>query len=448
MNPDEYATHDATSLASLIRDGEVSEGEVRSAAEAIIAARNPALNAIIEQYPEPVCDPDADGPFTGVPFLLKDIGAGVAGKPTRCGSHAFDEAPPQAHDDDLTVRFKRAGLRILGKTNLPELGFNVTTEPEAWGPTRNPWDLTRSAGGSSGGAAAAVAAGMVPIAHATDGAGSIRIPAACCGLVGLKPSRGLIPQGPAHSDIYGGLVSEGVITRSVRDLGTALTSMMGEDAGAPYASPVLAPCLRKYRIGILSSCADDCDFDDDALLAVQGAASILRDAGHELQPVEDFMTDADWRIPRQIYLMQVCAQAAADVSGRTIPHGLERINCAAIEQGRRLSAQDYVAAVRAGHGFARRFARIWSHVDILLMPALAGTAPLLGQFPMDHDDVALHVDRMTRLAPFAGTFNVTGGPALAVNVMRSANGMPLGVQLAGNLGADLQLLQLGHIVHR
>ena len=168
-----------------------------------------------------------------MPFLLKDIGAGIAGKRTSCASRAFADAPPQTHDDELTMRFKQSGLRILGKTNLPELGFNVTSEPVLFGPTRNPFNRTRTAGGSSGGSAAAVASGMVPIAHATDGAGSIRIPAACCGLVGLKPSRGLIPQGPGHADIYGGLVSEGVITRSVRDTETALAIMRGRMRARP-----------------------------------------------------------------------------------------------------------------------------------------------------------------------------------------------------------------------
>jgi amidase len=448
MSPDEYVRHDATSLAALIRAGCVSKHEVVEVAYAVITARNPVINAVIDLYDQPVDDPQSAGPFAGVPFLLKDIGAGLAGKRTCCGSSAFRHAAPQANDDELTLRFKRAGLRILGKTNLPELGFNVTTEPEAFGVTRNPFDLTRSAGGSSGGSAAAVAAGMVPIAHATDGAGSIRIPAACCGLVGLKPSRGLLPQGPAHADIYGGLVSEGVITRSVRDMETALTCMMGIDAGAPYAAPALKPSSRNYRVGVLTSCADDCSFDDDALEAVRHAAEMLEHAGHVVKPVESFMTKGDWRVPRHIYLMQVCAQAAADFRGRDIPAGLERINRATIEQGRKLSATDYLAAVRAGQDFARRFAQVWSRCDILLMPTLSGAAPLLGEFPMDHDDVVLHVGRMTRLAPFAGTFNVTGGPALTVNVLRNKHGFSLGVQLAADLGNDLQLLALGAVLHR
>jgi amidase len=448
MSPEEYSKHDGTALASLMRSGGVSKADVLKAAHDRIAVCNPAINAVIDLYDAPVENPDSQGPFAGVPFLLKDIGAGIAGKRTSCASRAFADAPPQTRDDELATRFKQAGLRILGKTNLPELGFNVTSEPVHFGPTHNPFDLTRIAGGSSGGSAAAVASGMVPLAHASDGAGSIRIPAACCGLVGLKPSRGLIPQGPDHADIYGGLVTEGVVTRSVRDTAMALTIMCGTDAGAPYAAPALVPPDRKCRIGILSEEADDFTFDADALHALFLAADRLRDAGHDIEPVRDFLSPGDWRIPREIYLTQVCAQAATDFAGRNIPYGLEEINRAAILRGRQLKAEDYLSMVRNGQDFARRFATIWQRFDVLLMPALASAAPKLGQFPMDHTDVALHVDRMTRLAPFAGTFNLTGGPALVVCVAQNADSLPLGVQLASNLGHDLQLLALGEILHR
>ena len=448
MSPDEYLKCDATALASLIRSGAVSKADVLKAAHDRIAARNPAINAVVDLYEAPVEDAVVEGAFAGVPFLLKDIGAGIAGKRTSCASRAFADAPPQAHDDELTIRFKQAGLRILGKTNLPELGFNVTSEPVHFGPTRNPFDPTRTAGGSSGGSAAAVASGMVPVAHATDGAGSIRIPAACCGLVGLKPSRGLIPQGPVHADIYGGLVTEGVVTRSVRDTEAALFVMRGADAGAPYEAPTLVPHEGKCRIGILVGGADDFSFDADALHSLSLAADLLRDAGHDVEPVGEFLSPRDWRIPREVYLTQVCAQAAADFAGRGIPDGLEEMNHAAILLGRRLPAEQFLSVVRSGQDFARRFAAIWQRFDALLTPALASAAPKLGQFPMDHTDVALHVDRMTRLAPFAGPFNLTGGPALVVCIEQNADGLPLCVQLASDLGHDLQLLALGEILHR
>jgi amidase len=442
MAPEEYLKHDGMALAALIRAGKMSRADVLEAARERIAACNPAINAVIDLYDEPAEDRDPHGPFSGVPFLLKDIGAGLGGKRTSCASRAFADAPPQMLDDELTIRFKGAGFRILGKTNLPELGFNVTSEPAHFGPTRNPFDFSRSAGGSSGGSAAAVASGMVPLAHATDGAGSIRIPAACCGLVGLKPSRGLIPQGPYHADIYGGLVTEGVVSRSVRDSAMALSIMGGADAGAPYAAPSLISQDGKYRIGVLMKGADDFNFDADACRAVSLAADQLSNAGHSVELVPEFLSPDDWRIPRQIYHAQVCAQAAADFSGRDVPDGLEEINRAAILLGRRMPAEQLLAMVRSGQDFARRFAAaIWQFCDVLLMPALASAAPKLGQFPMDHSDVSLHVDRMTLLAPFAGTFNLTGGPALVVRVAQNAEGLPLGVQLASDMGRDLQLRQ-------
>ena len=224
--------------------------------------------------------------------------------------------------------------------------------------------------------------------------------------------------------------------------------MRGADAGAPYEAPFLVPPDGKCRIGILASGADDFAFDADALQALSLAADRLRGAGHDVEPLRDFLPPGDWRIPREIYLTQVCAQAATDFAGRNIPDGLEEINRAAILLGRELKAESYLSMVRKGHDFARRFAAIWQHFDVLLMPALASAAPKLGQFPMDHSDVALHVDRMTRLAPFAGTFNLTGGPALVVCVTQNAEGLPLGVQLASDLGHDLQLLALGEILHR
>ena len=194
--------------------------------------------------------------------------------------------------------------------------------------------------------------------------------------------------------------------------------------------------------------ADDFSFDDDALRTISLAGDHLRNAGHHVEPVCEFLSPADWHIPRQVYLTQACAQAAGDFIGRAIPDGLENMNHAAILLGRAMSAEQYLSVMRSGQDFARRFASIWQHYDVLLTPALAGAAPKLGQFPMDHTDVALHVDRMTRLAPFAGTFNLTGGPALVVCVSQNTGGLPLGVQLASDIGYDLQLLALGEILHR
>lgn len=461
MNRADYLAQDGLGLADLIRRREVSADEVLDAARDVIAATNPEINAIVELFAAPA-DSSADemAPFYGVPFLLKDIGGALKGVSTTGASRYLAHLPPPDVDDTLTVRFKGAGLRILGKTNLPELGFNVTTEPVMFGPSRNPWNLAHSTGGSSGGSAAAVAAGLVPLAHATDGAGSIRIPAAACGLIGLKPSRGALAQGPAHADIYAGLVSEGVVSRTVRDSAAALDAICGADVGAPYAAPtpplggflqVLQKQGARLRVGINHQHLDDVTLSPETLRALDEAARLLTDLGHHVTSIALPIHEDELQIPRQVYLVQVCAQAAADAAdlARLLGRGprddeMERINLAAAEAGRRMMAADYVASIRTGQYFARQMALLWDDVDVLLTPALAGPAPQLGAFPTDHDDVALHVARMLRFSPFTATYNVTGEPAITVPITQSNDGLPVGIQLAAPLGGDATLLQLAH----
>lgn len=461
MNRTDYLSADGLGLADLIRRRQVSAAEVLEAAQGVIGAANPQINAIIELFAEPAeASADEAAPFHGVPFLLKDIGGALKGVSTTGASRYLAHMPPPDVDDVLTARFKDAGLRILGKTNLPELGFNVTTEPVMFGPSRNPWNLDHSTGGSSGGSAAAVAAGLVPLAHATDGAGSIRIPAAACGLVGLKPSRGSLPQGPAHADIYAGLVSEGVVSRSVLDSAAALDAIYGADAGAPYAAPAkpaggfLAALQRPFarlRIGLNHQHLDDVTLSPEALQALDEAARLLADLGHHVAPIALPIHEGELRVPRQAYLAQVCAQAAADAAelarllGRG-PHDdeMERINLAAAEAGRGMTVADYVATIRMGQNFSRQTALLWDDVDVLLTPALAGPAPKLGAFPTDHDDVTEHVARMLRFSPFTATYNVTGEPAIVVPMLQSGAGLPVGIQLASSLGNDAALLCLAH----
>ena len=460
MNRTDYLAQDGVGIADLIRRREVSAAEVEIAARDVITAANPQVNAIVELFLMPVAAEAAGGMFEGVPFLLKDIGGALKGVRTTGASRYLGALPPPDVDDELTARFKGAGLQIMGKTNLPELGFNVTTEPDMFGPSRNPWNLAYSTGGSSGGSAAAVASGMVPLAHATDGAGSIRIPAAACGLVGLKPSRGALPQGPAHADIYAGLVSEGVVSRSVRDSAAALDIMYGADAGAPYAAPTapsgvfLAALAQKgprLRIGINHQCLPDVSLAPEALRTLELAAALLSDLGHHVAPIALPIVEEDLQIPRQVYLAQVCAQAAADAVelAHLLGRGprddeMELINLAAAEAGRRMTVAGYVASIRLAQNFARRMALLWDDVDVLLTPALAGPPPKLGAFPTDHDDVTEHVARMLRFSPFTATYNVTGEPAIVVPITQSDDGLPVGIQLAAPLGGDVILLQLAH----
>jgi Asp-tRNA(Asn)/Glu-tRNA(Gln) amidotransferase A subunit family amidase len=457
MRQDEYVAADGLELANRVRTGEVDAAAVMAACRERIGALNPELNAVIAVIDPPQeASERKDAPFLGVPFMMKDIGAGVKDVPTVAASRYFlTSASPG--DDALTLRFRAAGLRIVGKTSLPELGFNVTTEPSLYGPTCNPWDVTRTAGGSSGGAAAAVAGGMVPIAHATDGAGSIRIPAACCGLVGLKPSRGVVPLGPRFTDVYGGLVSEGVVSRTVRDTAAALDACGGEDDGAPYASPLGRPSslslelrtpARRLRIGVVGRPPPDVDLSSEVVAGVDRAAAMLASLGHQVARLDLPFTDAELFVPRQVYKAHVCVQSATDrrdeaEQGRRPRAGdLERINMAAAARGSAMAAVDFVSVIRRGHEFARRLSRVWGGCDVLLSAALSELPPPLGRFPTDHDDVDLHVDRMARFAPFASLFNLSGGPAIVLPVALSAGGLPVAVQLGGPLGRDGEILQL------
>ena len=469
MDPKDYAAHDAVGLAALIRRGDVSAEEVTAAAIAAIERLNPALNAVIRpMFDEGRADlarARREAPLYGVPFLLKDIGAGYAGVPTTGASRFLAaHAPAPAADAELTRRYKAAGLVILGKTNLPELGFNVTTEPALFGPARNPWDPARSTGGSSGGSAAAVAAGLVPFAHATDGAGSIRIPAACCGLVGLKPSRGSQPEGPFAADIYGGLVAEHVVSRTVRDSAAALDATYGADPGAPYAAPPRpADSFRRLsetepprlRIAFSARCPDDVTLAPAAVAAMTRAAELLDSLGHHVEEAALPLDEEDLLAPRRIYRTQVCAQTAADFAelAAALPtapkaEDFEPVVWAAAERGRALPATEFLAADRLKARLTRRMGAFFEGVDVLLTPALAGPAPALGRFPTDTDDVDAHVARMLTFSPFTALFNATGQPAIVLPFGTDPEGLPLGIQLAAKHGGDGLLLQLAGQIER
>ena len=282
----EYARYDGVGLADLVRRKEVSPGELVESAIEVIERHDPTLNAVIHRLDESAraqAPALADGPLCGVPFLLKDIGAHVAGQPYAEGSAVLKGYIAES-DTELALRFKRAGLLICGTTNAPEFGYNATTEPDLYGPCRNPWNPERTTGGSSGGSAAAVAAGMVPIAHASDGGGSIRIPAAACGLVGLKPTRLRNPWGPDAGDVLFGLAVEHVVSRSVRDSATVLEATAGTELGAPYAAPVkerpfteeVGADPGRLRIAFSAQAASGVPVHADCVAAVQEVAKLCR----------------------------------------------------------------------------------------------------------------------------------------------------------------------------
>jgi amidase len=464
MSPDELVRMDATAQAELVRSGEASAAELTQAAIERAESLNPELNAIIHPlYEQGVADAREDlpdGPFRGVPFLFKDIGAGLAGQPLHMGVKALKEADFHLPVDTfLGARFRAAGLVSIGKTNTPELGILPTTEPDIYGPTHNPWDLGRSPGGSSGGAAAAVAAGIVPIAHANDGGGSIRIPASCCGLVGLKPSRGRTSLGPLTGDTMSGLTVELVVSRSVRDVATALEATHGPGPGDPYVAP---PPLRPYteeagadpgslRIAVLTDPAgvSKVDVDPTVVSAAHEAAKMLEGLGHRVDEDAPPLPEDDFDLIETFLTRWYAGQTETlgrlgTLLGRELGSGdVEPLTWAMSEEGKRRNSGRYLAAV-SQHQTVGRMLGMWfegGH-DLLLTPTLGELPPPLGSFDDSGPDPLQTIHRGVPMACFTALLNTTGNPAISLPLGWTPGGLPIGVQLIAPLGREDALLRV------
>jgi amidase len=458
---EELSRLDATAQADLVRSGETTPAELAEAAIARIEAINGEVNAIIHPlFEEGLAAAGGelpDGPFKGVPFLLKDLGAAFAGQPLHLGMQYLKERDFRAPVDTyLAQRFRAAGLVTIGKTNAPELGILPTTEPRAYGPTRNPWDLGRSAGGSSGGSAAAVAAGMVAIAHANDGGGSIRIPAANCGLVGLKPSRQRISEGPLIGDIMSGLTCELCVSRSVRDTAALLEAVHGPAPGDPYVAP---PPSRPYteevgadpgklRIALWTETLIAQDADPEVVVAARAAAKALEGLGHAIE--EPDMTAIRSIDLVQPFLVRWAAGVAASleqlgtVTGGTIgPDEVEPLTWALAEIGRRHSAGEYLAAIGQHQVMGRMFAGLHeSGFDLLLSPTMGEPPPPIGTFDDSGPEPLAAFERAFLDGCFTAAFNATGQPAISLPLHWSEGGLPIGVQLIAPLGREDLLLRV------
>jgi len=454
---DEFAFLDATAQAELVRRSEVKATELVDAAIERIERLNPTLNAVItpmyEQGRAAAGGQLSEGPFAGVPFLLKDIRASYGGVPMACGAAFLQDFVPRG-DCELVTRLKRAGLVILGKTNTPEFGLLPTTEPCLFGPTHNPWDLDRTAGGSSGGAAAAVAAGLVPAAHASDGGGSIRIPASCCGLFGLKPTRARNPLGPGVGDVMSGLVVEHAVTRTVRDSAALLDATAGPDVGDPYCAPppgrlfleeVGAPPGR-LRIAFTTTALTNVPVHEDCVSAVHDAAALCADLGHE---VDEAGPTVDGELMGRAFMTlwsSGCAwtiDSAAAAMGRTpTPDQFEPSTWALYEMGQRRTASAYLLALTAFQRIARDVAHFFTSYDVWLTPTL-GEAPVpLGTFDSPPDDPFRGQRRAASFAPFTPICNATGQPAMSVPLFWNADGLPIGTHFVGRFGDEATLLRL------
>jgi amidase len=458
---EELARLDATAQAELVRSGEASPADLVEAAIARVEAANGEINAVIHPlFEEGLAAANGelpDGPFRGVPFLLKDLGAAFAGQPMHMGMQYLKQRDFRAPlDTYLAQRFRAAGLVTIGKTNTPELGILPTTEPRAYGPTRNPWDLGRSAGGSSGGSAAAVASGMVPFAHANDGGGSIRIPASNCGLVGLKPSRQRISEGPLVGDIMSGLTCELCVSHSVRDTAALLEAVHGPAPGDPYVAP---PPLRPYteevgadpgrlRVALWTETTVEQDADPETVAAARTAATTLEGLGHEIEE-PDLSTLRNIDLVQPFLVRWAAGQAATldqlgMATGNVIgSEDVEPLSWALAEIGRRHSAGEYLGAVGQHQVMSRMFAGIHeSGFDLLLSPTMGEPPPPLGSFDDSGPEPMAAFERAFIDGCFTAAFNATGQPAISLPLHRSGEGLPVGVQLVAPLGREDLLLRV------
>ncbi|HXQ91207.1 MAG TPA: amidase [Acidimicrobiales bacterium] len=454
---------DACAMATLVRDGDASPRELVDDAIERIQKLNPELNAVIrERFTEARDEADAelpDGPFRGVPIVLKDLMCFVAGEEIHEGMRALKEARYVApRDQELARRFRAAGFVVVGRTNTPELGIVPTTEPLAYGPTRNPWDTTRSTGGSSGGSAAAVASGMVPLGHGGDGGGSIRIPASECGLVGLKPSRGRVSSGPQWGDVFAGLVCELALTRTVRDTAAVLDAVAGPAPGDPYAAPTPArPFLDevgadpgRLRIGVQSvAFGGTVTTHPDCVTAAEEAAAVLGSLGHAVEPAHLAALDAPEFV--DAFVLVWSAGIGYDVDhfwsgqlGRAIRQDeVEPLTWALVETARAASASEFLDAREKLQAISRRVAEWYEGgFDLLLTPTLAEPPPLLGEFDSPPDNPLHGLLRAAALVPFTPPFNVSGQPALSLPLHWNGDGLPIGVQLVAPYGREDVLLRV------
>lgn len=453
----ELAGLDATAQAELVRHNSVSSRELVEAVIEQIEQVNPQINAVItkmyDQALEAARSEISEGTFSGVPFLLKDLQAAYEGVRMTSGSNYLRDFIPNG-DSELVKRYKRAGLIIVGKTNTPEFGILPTTEPKLFGATRNPWDTGRATGGSSGGSAAAVAAGIVPMAHANDGGGSIRIPASCCGVFGLKPTRARNPLGPHFGDLFSGLICEHAVTRSVRDSAALLDATAGYDLGDPYVAPQPArPFAQevgadpgKLRIAFTTVAITGVPVHTDCIAAVYDAATLCEQLGHEV-------TEAAPQLNGEMILnafMTIWAAGNAwmgdslsfAIGRKPAQEDVEPGTWALMEMGRRRTASEYLLAIQTLQIFSRRVAQFMQSYDVILTPTLAEPPLLLGSFDSTPEDPMAGMRRAGLFAPFTPICNATGQPAMSVPLYWNADELPIGAHFIGRFGDEATLFRL------
>ncbi|PLS21427.1 amidase [Neptunicoccus cionae] len=454
LNREEWVSQDLVGLSELAAKGDVSRREILQTAIREIESRNEAVNAVVLTRFEEALDhldkTDKADRFTGMPYLIKDLHAPVKGMPLSNGSEKF-VGTDMGFDSTTVSRLRNAGIALLGRTASPEFGLTITTESRAWRATRNPWNLDRSAGGSSGGAGAAVASGMVPAAHATDSAGSIRIPAAFNGLVGLKPTRGVNAIGPHRGDPNFGMSHEHAVSRTVRDTAVLLDITAGPDAGCPYFTPAPAGGFEALcksapaplRIGFLTDRFDGKSIDPDSAAAVTHTAKLLTDLGHS---VEEARPDFDF----ETLTSNAFRLLVSSLAGFFPPEfcegpmeGFEPMTRKSMRYAAQVGLHDYLQRAAVVNTEVRKMSAFFNTYDILLTASTNGAAQPLGVAHLDQDiEFDAFVDLVLDKSPFSVPFNASGQPAISLPVHQTAEGMPIGVQLVSGFGQDGKLLQL------
>jgi amidase len=458
MKLSEYVEQDGLGLAELIREREVQGAEVLACARRMLEAVNPQINAVIEAYAEPLAGrDDPSAPFVGVPFVIKDLVVHAAGQRVEMGSR-LAKGLVLPHDTELMTRFRNAGLRTVGRATSPEFGYCPTTETVANGPTRNPWDTSRMPGGSSGGSSAAVAAGIVPLGHANDGGGSIRIPASCCGLVGLKPTRARTPIGPDAAEGLNGLGVEFAVTRTVRDCAALLDAVHGPGLGDPYVAPpppgpyveALSRRPKTLRIALMTTAWNQQQTDPEVLDGLARTARSCESMGHavtEAAPALDWEpfvlnTMVYWTANLAAWIDEMAAALGRPIDATT----LEATTLACYRHGRTVKATDLLHAMEFVNRVSRSFAAFFERYDVLLTPTLPAPPAALGT--INANDASLDAEGWTRKVFGFTPFNATGQPAISLPLARTAAGLPIGMQFVGRFGAEDMLINLAAQLER
>ena len=455
MDNSEYFSYDALGLAELVRTKQISSSELLEVAIALTEKLDPKLNAVpikhFELARESLKNQTDSGIFNGVPFLLKDLNNYLKGTVTSGGSRVLENITAD-HTSELVKRTIDSGLNIFGKTNSPELGLTVTTEPVLYGPTRNPWDLDRSSGGSSGGASSAVAAGIIPMAQASDGGGSIRIPASCCGLFGLKPTRARTPLGPASLEGWGGQSIFHCVSVSVRDSAALLDVTSGPEKGAPYRSDHQDKSFLEQiniepgnlKIGYLED--SSISADEEVKEVMKSTIDLCQKLGHSVESTKINFSSEEISLAIITIISSNVAYAVksqSDQTGREVSNKFfENVTLQMAENGANFSAVDYVNAIKINHRLGQELEKMFDKYDVLLSPVLASPPLKIGTIDMNTNNMKAYVERLTKYSPFTGIFNQSGQPSMSVPLFRTKDNLPVGSMFSAAFGNENLLFSL------